>query len=203
MRATQYLAGQFMLEVDSGLNTTASTITPTLADGSAPGDEAAILARLAELGIRHETHHHAPVYTVDEAKAERGELRGSHIKNLFLRNKKGRMWLVTCHEDLQIDLKSLGELVGAGRFSFASAERLMKYLGVIPGAVTPLAVFNDKGGAVQVILDEAILNDAVVNVHPLHNAATTAITPDDLLRFLEAQDHSPTILDMTPFEKPG
>lgn len=176
-------------------------IAPQLADGSTPGDECAILARLAELGISHKTHHHAPVYTVDEAKAERGDLAGSHIKNLFLRNKKGRMWLVTCHEDLRIDLKLLGELVGAGRFSFASADRLMKYLGVIPGAVTPLSVFNDRSGAVQVVLDKAILDDAVVNVHPLHNAATTAIAPDDLLRFLEAESHAPLILDMAPFKK--
>ncbi|WP_455373678.1 prolyl-tRNA synthetase associated domain-containing protein [Limibacillus halophilus] len=168
-----------------------------LADGSAPLEPSALLERLAELGIEAKTVEHAPVFTVEEAKALRGELEGAHIKNLFLRNKKGRMWLVTCLEDREVDLKALGELLEAGRFSFGSAERLMSYLGVRPGAVTPLAVVNDKGGAVTMVLDKAILDYPLVNAHPLVNHMTTALTPADLLKFLEDAGHSAQQLDMS------
>jgi len=170
-------------------------IDARLADGGAPATPEALLARLAELGIRHETFSHAPVFTVEEAKAERGALGGAHIKNLFLRNKKGAMWLVTCLEDRPIDLKALGQRLGAGRLSFGSAERLMRHLGVIAGAVTPFAVINDKAGAVRVALDQALLDIDPVNAHPLTNAMTTSVAPGDLLRFLEAEGHAPLLLD--------
>jgi Ala-tRNA(Pro) deacylase len=167
-----------------------------LADGSAPLEPAALLAQLAELGIGAQTVEHAPVFTVEEAKALRGELEGAHIKNLFLRNKKGRMWLVTCLEDREIDLKALGEQLEAGRFSFGSAERLMSYLGVRPGAVTPFAIVNDKGGEVTMVLDKGVLGHRLVNAHPLVNHMTTALTPADLLRFLEAAGHPARLLDL-------
>jgi len=170
--------------------------TPALADGSAPATPKDLLRLLEELGIESQTMNHAPVFTVEEAKALRGEIPGGHIKNLFLRNKKGAMWLVTCLEDRQIDLKALGERLGAGRLSFGSADRLMKYLGVIPGAVTPFAVINDKQGQVKVVLDKAMLAVTPVNPHPLDNAMTTSIAPGDLIRFLEAVDHPPEILDL-------
>jgi Ala-tRNA(Pro) deacylase len=167
-----------------------------LADGSTPATEAQVLGKLAELGIAQHTFHHPAVFTVVQAKALRGDLKGSHIKNLFLRNKKGQMWLITCHEDRQINLRALGDLLGAGRLSFASPERLMKFLGVIPGAVTALAVINDHGGKVRMVLDATVLNDTLINVHPLHNAATTALSPHDLQVFLKAMDHEATIVDM-------
>lgn len=172
--------------------------TQMLVNGAEPATEQMVLAALDELGIAATTVHHPAVFTVAEAKAIRGDVSGAHIKNLFLRNKKGRMWLITCHEDRRIDLKQLGELVGGGRFSFASAERMMKYLGVTPGAVTPLAVINDATGVVDVVLDQAVLKDALINVHPLHNAATTSMSPDGLLQFLRAMDHEPRIIDLDP-----
>ena len=172
----------------------------SLADGSQPCEPDELLAKLAGMGIEAKTVEHAPVFTVEEAKALRGELAGAHIKNLFLRNKKGAMWLVTCLEDREVDLKSLGETLGAGRFSFGSAERLMSYLGVRPGAVTPLAVVNDKGGKVTMVLDKGVLDHPVVNAHPLVNHQTTALSPGDLLRFLEAQDHAPQLLEMESAE---
>src|SRR5471032_15948 len=97
-----------------------------------------LFARLEALGIPH-----APVFTVEQAKAHRGVLPGHHIKNLFLRNKKEEMWLVVALEDRSLDLKRLGETLGAGRLSFGSAERLRTYLGVEPGSVTPFSVIND------------------------------------------------------------
>ncbi len=160
-----------------------------------PTSPEALLARLAELGIAVSNFSHPPVHTVEEAKALRGELEGGHIKNLFLRNKKGAMWLITCLEDRAIDLKALGQALGAGRFSFGSAERLMTYLGVLPGAVTPFAVINDTGGKVQIVLDRDLLDCDPVNAHPLVNDRTAAISPGDLVRFLEAVGHPPRILD--------
>jgi Ala-tRNA(Pro) deacylase len=155
-----------------------------------------LLARLKDLGIQSRTVSHPPVFTVEQAKALRGELPGGHVKNLFLRNKKGAMWLIVAEEDRPIDLKALGEKIGAGRVSFGSADRLMQYLGVLPGSVTPFGVINDSGHEVQVVLDQALLAHDPINVHPLTNDRTTAISPKDLLIFLEACGHKPQILDL-------
>ena len=165
-----------------------------LVDGSEPAKPEDLFRRLSDLGIDIKTIEHPPVFTVDEAKALRGEISGCHTKNLFLRNKKGTMWLFVCPEDRSIDLKSLGAQIGGGRLSFGSANRLMKHLGVIPGAVSPLAIINDKARKVRVVLDRAILASDVLNFHPLDNAKTTAIQPDDFVRFLEAEHHSPSII---------
>jgi Ala-tRNA(Pro) deacylase len=155
-----------------------------------------LFAHLEGLGIRTRTVQHPPVFTVDEAKARRGDLPGAHIKNLFLRNKKGEMWLVVAEESRPIDLKALGERLGAGRLSFGSPERLMSYLGVAPGAVTPFALINDREGQVKVAIDKAVLEQDPVNCHPLANDKTTAITPQDLLAFIENSGHKPMILDL-------
>jgi len=153
---------------------------------------------LAQLGIAQRTVEHAPVFTVEEAKALRGDLPGHHVKNLFLRNKKQEMWLVVALEDRAIDLKRLGEALGAGRLSFGSAERLRRHLGVEPGSVTPLALINDRERLVKLVLDRGLSDAAPVNVHPLVNTMTTAMAPADLLRFFEATGHPPRWLDF-PF----
>jgi Ala-tRNA(Pro) deacylase len=171
-----------------------------LDDGSPPMTPEALFRRLDELGIAHETTSHDPVFTVEEAKAVRGELTGGHTKNLFLRNKKGVMWLVVCQEDRLIDLKALARHLGAGRFSFSSADRLMRHLGVIPGAVTPFAVINDKQGVVRVVVDLGILAFERVNFHPLDNAMTTAISGDDLMKFLRAENHAPEVTNLGALE---
>lgn len=147
------------------------------------------------LGIATETVHHAAVFTVEEARSERGELPGGHSKSLFLRNKKGKMWLVVAKEDRPIDLKDLAGRLDAGRFSFGSPDRLMRTLGVIPGAVTPFAVLNDAEGAVQVVLDRGLMALDPLNFHPLDNTMTTSIASADLLKFLEATGHQPLIVD--------
>jgi Ala-tRNA(Pro) deacylase len=152
--------------------------------------------RLAELGIAHATVEHAPVFTVEEAKAHRGELRGHHIKNLFLRNKKEEMWLVVALEDRVIDLKRLGEALGAGRLSFGSPQRLARYLGVEPGSVTPFAVINDTEHKVRLVLDRGLHGDGPVNAHPLTNTMTSALALADLLRFFSATGHAPRWIDL-------
>ncbi|WIM10847.1 prolyl-tRNA synthetase associated domain-containing protein [Enhydrobacter sp.] len=154
-----------------------------------------LFARLDALGLAHRSVEHAPVFTVEEARAHRGELPGHHIKNLFLRNKKEEMWLVVALEDRAIDLKRLGEMLGAGRLSFGSPDRLRRTLGVEPGSVTPFAVINDDEHRVKLVLDRALGEGGPVNAHPLTNTMTTAITFADLARFFEATGHSPQWLD--------
>lgn len=159
-------------------------------------DDTGLFARLGELGIQHATIEHPPLYTVEQSRELRGDLPGAHIKNLFLRDKKRRMWLLTVLEDREIDLKALRGRIGAqGTLSFGSAELLIETLGVIPGAVTPFAVINDKAGNVTMVLDKALLGVDPVNAHPLRNDRTTAIAPSDLLHFLEAENHAPVFLD--------
>ena len=162
-----------------------------------PTSPEVLLARLEELGIAVSSFSHPPVFTVAEAKGLRGELAGGHIKNLFLRNKKGRMWLLTCLEDREIDLKSLRKQLGSSSLSFASPDRLMQYLGVIPGAVSPFGVVNDPAHEVQVVLDSALMEMHPLNFHPLDNGRTTAVSADGLVRFLESTGHPPTFLDFT------
>ena len=166
-----------------------------LVDGSIPASPEDLFERLYTLGITTETVRHPPVFTVDQAKALRGSLAGCHTKNLFLRDKKGAMWLVVCREDRAVDLKALAAMLCSGRLSFGSPERLMRYLGVSPGAVTPFAVLNDKAGQVQVALDRGIMGDEPWNFHPLANDMTTSIGADDMLRFLQAVNHPPQLLD--------
>ena len=116
-----------------------------------------LLERLESLDIQATTHHHPPVFTVEEARALKGHLPGAHTKNLFLRDKKGAMWLLVAERDLQVDLRALARTLGvSGRLSFGSERRLTTYLGVVPGAVTPFAVINDREGRVSVALDTGL-----------------------------------------------
>ena len=158
-------------------------------------DPQQLFARLDQLGIAHRTVEHPPVFTVEEAKALRGNLPGHHIKNLFLRNRKEEMWLVVALEDRAIDLKRLGEVLGAGRLSFGSADRLKRYLGVEPGSVTPFALLNDTGHQVTLVLDRGLAEGGPLNAHPLTNTMTTAISFADLSRFFVATGHTPQWLD--------
>ena len=124
----------------------------------------------------------------------RGRIAGGHTKNLFLRDKKGALFLVVAPEDAVIELRSLHRLLGAsGRFSFGSAELLRETLGVEPGSVTPFAAINDKAGRVTVVLDAGMMTRRQLNFHPLTNTGTTTISREDLLKFLAATGHSPRI----------
>ncbi len=167
----------------------------TLADGGTPATSLDLIERLRQLEIEVPVLEHEAVYTVEEAKAVRGDLEGCHTKNLFVRNKKEAMWLVTCLADRTVDLRWLGEHIGGGRLSFGSARRLMKYLGITPGAVSPFAVVNDTERKVRVVLDREVLKREPINFHPLDNRLTVTIGAQDFLRFLEAERHSPQIIN--------
>ena len=161
-----------------------------------PRSPSELLETLKGLGIETKTHDHVAVFTVEESKALRGTLPGGHSKNLFLKDKKGKMWLVVAEESRPIDLKGLQEKIGSGRLSFGSADRLMTYLGVEPGSVTPFALINDEGRVVQPVLDAGLLKHQPLNFHPLVNTMTTAITSDDLLKFIRSLGYEPQILDL-------
>jgi Ala-tRNA(Pro) deacylase len=160
-----------------------------------------LLARLDALGIPHKTHIHPPVFTVAEAVALRGVLPGGHTKNLFLKDKKGGLWLAVMLEERRTDLKMLADALGAPRFSFGSGELLQEALGVWPGSVTPFALINDTTHRVTVVLDEGMLAHDPLNFHPLENDRTTATAPGDLLRFVASCGHEPRILDLAPFDR--
>ena len=149
---------------------------------------------LDRLGIRHATVTHPALFTVEQSRDLRGKIPGGHTKNLFLKDKKGVLFLVVALEDAAIELKGLHRLLGAsGRFSFGSADLLQETLGVVPGAVTPFAAMNDEARRVTVVLDAAMMRHATLNYHPLVNSMTTSIQRDDLVRFLEATGHPPRI----------
>jgi Ala-tRNA(Pro) deacylase len=153
-----------------------------------------LFAFLDRLGIAHATVKHPPLFTVEQSRAMRGQIPGGHTKNLFLKDKKGALFLVVALEDAVIELKSLHRRLGAsGRFSFGAADLLQEVLGVQPGAVTPFAVLNDKALRVTVILDAPMLEHATLNYHPLDNTMTTSIGREDLLKFLDATEHRPRI----------
>ena len=155
-----------------------------------------LFARLDALGIGHRTYSHPPVFTVAEAVALRGTLPGGHCKSLFLRDRRAGLWLVVALEERQIDLKRLAAALAAPRFSFGNPALLYEALGVYPGSVTPFALVNDTSKRVTIVLDRAMLDHEVLNYHPLDNARTTAIAPDDLLRFIAECGHRPRILDL-------
>jgi Ala-tRNA(Pro) deacylase len=160
-----------------------------------------LFARLDALGIAHKTYTHPPVFTVAEAVALRGQLPGGHCKSLFLKDKKGGLWLVVALEERRIDLKWLADALAAPRFSFGNAELLYEVLGIRPGSVTPFALVNDGRHRVTVVLDRAMLDDDLLNYHPLENDRTTAIAPADLLRFIAACGHTPRIVDLDAPER--
>ncbi|MCB2054831.1 MAG: prolyl-tRNA synthetase associated domain-containing protein [Geminicoccaceae bacterium] len=151
---------------------------------------------LGGLDIETRTVDHPPVFTVEEAQCHTRHLPGGHVKNLFLKDKKGGFWLVTCGDEQPVKVNALARLLGAPRFSFAGPDDLMAVLGVPPGSVTPLALINDKERLVRPVLDEKMLKHELLNVHPLENTATTTIRSADLLRFVRALGYEPTILDL-------
>jgi Ala-tRNA(Pro) deacylase len=160
-----------------------------------------LFARFDRLGIAHTTHRHPPVFTVAESAALRGTLPGGHCKSLFLKDKKGGLWLCVMLEERGIDLNRLSERLVAPRFSFASPERLWEALGVRPGSVTPFALVNDPERKVRVVLDRAMLEHDPLNYHPLDNSMTTAVSPAELLRFIADCGHEPQIVPLEGLER--
>jgi Ala-tRNA(Pro) deacylase len=160
-----------------------------------PASPENLFAFLADLAVPVETVEHAPLFTVEDSRALRGDICGGHTKNLFLKDKKGRLFLLVLDEAAAVDLKRVHEKIGAqGRVSFGSAELLEEVWGVKPGAVTPFGAINDRGGRVTVVLDAALMDEARLNFHPLVNTRTTGLASADLVKFLRATGHEPMIV---------
>lgn len=167
-------------------------IEPLLIDGSSPAGPDDLLGRLEQLGIESTTVAHPAVFTVEEARTYRQGMTGAFTKNLFVRDKKGAMWLIVAIESATVNLRAVADSLGHRRFSFGSPQRLMHYLGVIPGSVTPFGVVNDLEGHVRVALDEGLRAFDIWNFHPLVNSMTTTLRAEDMLHFLDEVGHPPT-----------
>jgi Ala-tRNA(Pro) deacylase len=155
-----------------------------------------LLDRLTELDIGHETVDHPAVFTVEEAQAHTAHLPGGHCKSLFLKDKKGGLWLLVCLDRRRIDMNRLSKVLGCPRLSFGKPDLLLEILGVTPGSVTPFALINDAESQVQPLLDKAMLDHDVLNYHPLTNEATTTIKASDLPLFIKATDHEVRVIDL-------
>tara|TARA_S200000501_G_C20635158_1_gene660720 strand:- start:137 stop:649 length:513 start_codon:yes stop_codon:yes gene_type:complete len=140
-------------------------------------------------------YDHPPFFTVDDSKKNRGNMKGSHTKNLFLRDKKKKNFLITLDEDKLINLKSLELIINSSRLSFGSAERLNETLGVKPGSVSPLALINNKDLNVHFFLDSDLLEQETINLHPLINTKTISIKTNNLIEFLESLGVYPKFID--------
>lgn len=155
---------------------------------SLPVSSDALLGKLDFWGVEYQRHDHIPLHTVAESKTVQHnfltpENGGGHIKNLYLRDNKKRNYLVVAEQDRNVDLKALPQLIGSGRLSFGSPDRLMENLGVRPGAVTPFAMINGVDRGVKLFIDSKLKDCALIYPHPLVNDRTLSITPSELLKF--------------------
>lgn len=164
------------------------------------GARAHLFDRLTSLGIAAPTVPYPAHETVEEGKRLRGEMAGTFTKNLLLRDKKGRLFLLSIHEDRALDLKTLHVRLSAnGRLGFAAPERMSELLGVQPGALTPLGLINDVGGTITAVIDASLLTVNQINFHPLINTESTGLHPAELLSFIRSCGREPVLVD---FDEP-
>lgn len=171
--------------------------TPSLIPADPAADRARLFAFLDELGAAHRTVEHEPVFTVAQSEQVKLDLTGGHTKNLFLKDKKGALILISAEHATEVALKHLHKRLGCARLSFGRAELLEETLGVKPGSVTAFALINDPDHRVRFILDKALMAHDILNFHPLSNDATTSIGREDFLSFLAALGRAPEIVDLT------
>ena len=158
-------------------------------------DRAALFAHLDAHGIAHSTLDHPAVFRVEEGQAIKAALPGGHTKNLFLKDNKDQLWLISALGETAIDLKKLPAAIGSGRLSFGSAQLMEETLGVTPGSVTALGLINDAGKRIRFVLDAALSRADPVNFHPLTNEATTALSRAGFAAFLDSVGVTPVIVD--------
>lgn len=157
-----------------------------------------LFACLDRLGIEHSTVSHPPLFTVEDGRGWHDKIPGLHCKNLFLKDKKGKVWLASMPGDKRADLNRLEKRIGAARLSFGKPELLLEVLGLTPGSVTPFGLINDLARVVTPVIDEDLLKSEWVNFHPLHNAASTVLRSADVLRFMRSLGYDPAVVDCGP-----
>lgn len=145
--------------------------------------------------IDHTTIDHPAVFRVGEGEDIKQGIPGAHTKNLFLKDAKGRLWLISAQDDTQIDLKRLHTVIGSARLSFGSAELMEQALGVTPGSVTAFAMINGADRDVTFVLDHRLAGADRVNFHPLVNTATTGVSRAGFARFFQALGVTPLVVD--------
>ena len=148
-------------------------------------------------GVDHATTDHPAVFRVGEGEAIKASMPGAHTKNLFLKDAKDRLWLISAKDDTVIDLKRLHAVIGSARLSFGSAALMEETLGVTPGSVTAFALVNDTQRQVTFVLDRALAEAAQLNFHPLINTATTAMSRAGFAKFLKGVGVEPLVVDFT------
>ncbi len=154
-----------------------------------------LLQFLSANNIEFQRCDHPAVFTVEEANRLVPQLPGAKTKNLFLRDRKGRRhFLVVIPGNKQINMKELSGLLDAKNVSFASPERLLKYLGITPGSVSLLALFNDKEHHVELFIDEDLWKADALLCHPLVNTATLVIPKLGVERFFELMGHEISLI---------
>ncbi len=159
---------------------------------------AQLFAYLDQLGIAHGTVEHPPLFTVEDGRDLHDKIPGMHGKNLFIKDRKDKLWLVVMPGDKRADLNRLEKTLKAPRFSFGKPDLMLEVLGLTPGSVTPFGLMNDTQKRITLVLDEDLLKHEQVNFHPLHNAASTTITSSDLLKFVRALGYEPIVVDCGP-----
>ena len=150
---------------------------------------------MAERGIDQQTHDHPAVFTVDEGHDIKAQMPGAPTKNLFLKDKKGQLWLISARQDTVIDLKAAPKVIGSDRLSFGNESLMYETLGVRPGSVTALGLINDIDSRVRFVLDKRLWDADIVNFHPLTNTATTALSQSAFRRVLAELGREPLVID--------
>ncbi len=158
-------------------------------------DREQFLQWLDDQQLEHHTFEHPAVFRVEDGFDIKADLPGAHTKNLFLKDKKGRLWLISARQDTTIDLKRLDKVIGSARLSFGNAELMDQVLGLTPGSVTALGLVNDGLHQVTFVLDRRLWDAEVVNFHPLLNTATTGLSQATFRAFLERLGVAPLIVD--------
>lgn len=165
-------------------------------------DRHRLLGWMVDRGIDQTTHDHPAVFRVEEGLELKTAMPGAHTKNLFLKDAKGRLWLISAAQDTVIDLKRAHVPMGAARLSFGNETLMFETLGVRPGSVTALGLINDIDRRVTLVLDRRLHEADIVNFHPLINTATTALGQDAFRRFLTLIDREPIVVDFSPPPSP-
>ncbi|MCA0367543.1 MAG: prolyl-tRNA synthetase associated domain-containing protein [Proteobacteria bacterium] len=158
-------------------------------------DRDRLTAWLAKNGVAHETHDHPAVFRVEEGLDLKADLPGAHTKNLFLKDQKGRLWLISARQDTVIDLKRTAGVIDAAKLSFGNEALMWETLGVRPGSVTALGLINDIDRRVTFVLDQRLWDADIVNFHPLTNTATTALDQSAFRRVLALLGREPVVVD--------
>ena len=158
-------------------------------------DRDRLLAWMAAEGVAQTTRDHPAVFRVEDGLDLKADMPGAHTKNLFLKDKKGRLWLISARQDTVIDLKRADTWIGSARLSFGNEALLYETLGVRPGSVTALGLINDADQRVTFVLDQALWDADIVNFHPLTNTATTALAQADFRVFLARIGREPVVVD--------